>query len=400
MSASSSRSKEEKKVAKAAKKKSKKEKKEKDKKKKTKKKSSKIDGNKEEKEVPEIIEEKKSEDGLICAGVTTEDVEVKVEDVPITESTNDTKVNTAEGEVKEGGGEAVEAEENNPTKKKRKRKRKKKGGNNPDEDGDDTNNNNGGSGATIAGGNSDPKILSSVEHTIFVEGIPFDSNDDIVMSFFVNNGCPDVLQMRLPKWQDTGRLRGFGHIVFRSKESRQKALTDLDGLHMGKRYLTIRPPNDPKPGTTMGTIAAGAGGDGAVPAPAPREQPDGCNTVFIRNLPYDATEDDIKETFRPCGKIVDGGVRLARNYSTRESKGFGYVEFKNVEGAYSAVRRASKPFGIVVGGRPCFVDYEEGTMKGSFRDSEGKLYKKDTIGGKGPAGGRVGGRPTGMHRTS
>ena len=61
------------------------------------------------------------------------------------------------------------------------------------------------------------------------------------------------------------------------------------------------------------------------------------------------------------------------------------MEFKNVEGAYSAVRRASKPFGIVVGGRPCFVDYEEGTMKGSFRDSEGKLYKKET-GGSGSSG--------------
>ena len=79
------------------------------------------------------------------------------------------------------------------------------------------------------------------------------------------------------------------------------------------------------------------------------------------------------------------------------------MEFKNVEGAYSAVRRASKPFGIVVGGRPCFVDYEEGTMKGSFRDSEGKLYKKETGGSgsgngsngssnKGPGGGSGGGR--------
>ena len=134
--------------------------------------------------------------------------------------------------------------------------------------------------------------------------------------------------MRLPKWQDTGRLRGFGHIVFSSQKSRQKALTDLDGKHLGSRYLTIRPPNDPKPGTTMGTVAAAAnaGGEGAVPAPVVRDQPDGCHTVFIRNLPYDATEDDIKETFRSCGKIVEGGVRLARNYSTRESKGFGYGE--------------------------------------------------------------------------
>jgi len=49
-------------------------------------------------------------------GVTTEDIEVKVEDVPITESINHTKVNTTERVVEEGIGEEVEAEENNPKK--------------------------------------------------------------------------------------------------------------------------------------------------------------------------------------------------------------------------------------------------------------------------------------------
>jgi RNA recognition motif-containing protein len=99
--------------------------------------------------------------------------------------------------------------------------------------------------------------------------------------------------------------------------------------------------------------------------------------VFVRNLPYDATEDDILENFRVCGKILDGGVRIARNHSTGQSKGFGYVEYKNAEGAYAAVQKAAKPFGLKVMGRPVFVDYDEGTMKGSFRDKEGKLWSKE-----------------------
>ena len=109
----------------------------------------------------------------------------------------------------------------------------------------------------------------------------------------------------------------------------------------------------------------------------PRAQPDNCRTVFVKNLPYhDITEEDVQNVFRSCGKIVDGGVRLARNYQTKQLKGFGYIEFKNPEGAYAAVQRASKVDGVKVGGRVCYVDYEESVMKGSFRTAEGKLWQQ------------------------
>ena len=43
---------------------------------------------------------------------------------------------------------------------------------------------------------------------------------------------------------------------------------------------------------------------------------------------------------------------------------------------YSAVMKGSKPYGIVVGGRPVFVDYEEKGVEGvrdSFRTEDGKV---------------------------
>ena len=114
--------------------------------------------------------------------------------------------------------------------------------------------------------------------------------------------------------------------------------------------------------------------------------------VFVRNLPYEASEDDILENFRVCGKVLDGGVRIARNHSTGQSKGFGYVEYKNTEGAYAAVQKASKPFGLKVKGRPVFVDYDEGTMKGSFRNSDGRLWNKEHGEGGGRKGANTAGR--------
>jgi len=166
------------------------------------------------------------------------------------------------------------------------------------------------------------------------------------------------------RWQDSGRLRGFGHVVFDTTESRNKALKDLNGKHLQKRYLKIEAPKD---------RGAGAGAS----AGQPRPQPDGCRTIFVKNMPYRGiTEVDVEEVFRSCGKIVEAGVRLTRNYQTKELKGFGYIEFKNPEGAFAAVQRAAKG-GLLLKGRPVHVDYEEGKMKGSFRNAEGNLWQKE-----------------------
>ena len=155
-------------------------------------------------------------------------------------------------------------------------------------------------------------------------------------------------------------------MVFDSQESRTRAVEELSGKNLGARYLTIQAPKAPRADTTMGAMESRN-----VP-----DQPEGCTTVFAKNLPWNATEEDIRQVFQVCGKILDGGVRIARNYQTRESKGFAYVEFKNPEGAHDAVKKAAKPFGMTVKGRPCFVDYDEGSMKGSFKTADGRLWSR------------------------
>lgn len=305
-----------------------------------------------------------------------------VDDEKDTESTKEQLA----GDVDEGCGSKDNNDDDEgkdeTTKRKRKRNRKKKSS------GDDGGENTGGSSADAASAKKQ-QLLSSVEHTVFIEGLPFTSTSEQVRHFFEVHGCKDIIDMRLPTWQDSGRLRGFGHVVFASAETRARALSDdVNGKELGGRYVTVREANAPRAGTTMG----------ASTSTATRDQPKGCKTVFVRNLPYDALEDDILESFRIFGKIIEGGVRVARNHVTATSKGFGYVEFKNEEGALAAVQKAAKPFGLLVKQRPVFVDYDEGTVKGSFRDGDGKLWNKEhNKGGSGTVssggrGGRGGGR--------
>ncbi|KAL9181166.1 hypothetical protein ACHAXT_009971 [Thalassiosira profunda] len=276
------------------------------------------------------------------------------------------------GEPAGESSDAVKAEEDGEAKegkkRKRKRKRKQKAGA-EDANNDDT-----------PPTDSDAAKLQSVEHTVFVEGLPFTSTESDVRAFFASHGCGDILQLRLPTWQDSGRLRGFGHVVFASPETRARALSDaVNGQDLGGRYVTVKEAHAPRAGTTAGASLGGRA----------REQPPGCKTVFVKNLPYEASEEQILDAFRACGKVVDGGVRVARNHVSGTSKGFAYVEYKQPEGALAAVQKAAKPFGLTVLKRPVFVDYDEGSMKGSFRDRDGRLWSK----GHGDGGGRgAGGR--------
>ena len=105
---------------------------------------------------------------------------------------NDEETEIPSLEKKEETGEQAEgedAEAEKTTKRKRKRKRKKKSGDAPSDAA------NGNANANEEGGKDK---LNSLEHTVFVEGIPFVCTEDEVKGFFVSNGCADVLQMRLP----------------------------------------------------------------------------------------------------------------------------------------------------------------------------------------------------------
>jgi nucleolin len=207
-------------------------------------------------------------------------------------------------------------------------------------------------------------LRDQVDHTVYVEGIPFDANADQVKEFFVSHGIIDVLELRLPTWQDSGRLRGYGHVAFESEESKVKAVS-LSGEFLQKRYLKIEPAKAPKAPNTQRF-------DNDPFAPPPKD----CKTIYVHNLPYQATEEDISKVFETFGTIVDGGVRIARNSVSRQSKGFAYVDYAAPEEAQKAVQSCASTHAHV-GGRLVRVDYDTGRMKGSFKTGTGRLWTQE-----------------------
>ncbi len=57
--------------------------------------------------------------------------------------------------------------------------------------------------------------------------------------------------------------------------------------------------------------------------------------LFVGNLPFSMTEDGLKDLFEVAGQVVS--VRIIVDRETQRPKGFGFVEFENVEAASAAI---------------------------------------------------------------
>jgi len=68
------------------------------------------------------------------------------------------------------------------------------------------------------------------------------------------------------------------------------------------------------------------------PHPAPA---DGSVEIYVGNLSYDMTEDQLRKEFEAYGKV--GSARLITNRYNGKSKGFGFVQMPNREEADKAV---------------------------------------------------------------
>jgi nucleolin len=205
------------------------------------------------------------------------------------------------------------------------------------------------------------------DFAVYTEGWPWDTTDEQLRAFFAP--CGALVDLKAPRWQDSGRLRGYAHARFDSAAAVAAALA-LSGAAVGARFLTVKVPN-PLGGSR---------------APPPRQAPAGCRTLHVHNLPYDADEAAIEKVFQRHGNVAS--VRIARRYDTHASKGFAYVEYEGKAGAEAAVAASLAPGGLLVGGRAARLDYDTGAgPRASFKTADGRALGKGGEGASGAGGG-------------
>ena len=182
---------------------------------------------------------------------------------------------------------------------------------------------------------SEEAASSGDEHKIYVEGLPWTASEAGVSEFF--KACGKIVSVECPLGED-GRSSGTAFVKF-SKRSELEAALELNGqLWPGtERWLKIFEKSDRK------TMSSGG------------VRPEGCDTVFVGNLPWDVKENQLRELFAPAGE-----VSLVRfGYEDGSFKGFGHVSF--YEGGHTDA--AVGLSGCDVNGRAIRVDYAPPRVK-------------------------------------
>ena len=190
---------------------------------------------------------------------------------------------------------------------------------------------------------------------IFINGIPYETTEDELKELFSPYG--NIEQIKLPKYQDSGRNIGYCHIYYTTAESANKAL-ELDNYTLGKRYLKVSLANKSSDELKKSDKIN------------PNDVPVNCLTAFIRNLPYESTEKEIGDKFRSCGKIK--GIRMVYNSKNKKFKGFCYIDFKEHNGLLKALELNGKDFQ----GRKLQVDYEQNKPKKGYKYNYQNLDSK------------------------
>ena len=193
------------------------------------------------------------------------------------------------------------------------------------------------------------QVTDSSARKIYIGNLPFRTSWQDLKDIFKQVG--PVVHSKILLAPD-GHSRGAGIIEFQSADSVEAAIRQYNGAELAGRSLLVkRDRPDPRlqgaaraaPGSAVGAAAGFGGGSGmkrkrglgAPPAPPPITAAGG-KRVFVGNLPFETSWQDLKDVFRTAGPVVR--VEIMTTPDGR-SKGAATVEFVNAAGAANAISR-------------------------------------------------------------
>ena len=199
--------------------------------------------------------------------------------------------------------------------------------------------------------------------TIFVGRLSWSVDNDRLAQEFAH--CGEVESANVQMDRDSGRSRGFGYVRFTTSEAVEKALL-MNGQEIDGRAVNIDRSTGPDKSQAKDKRAKAFGDQTSPPS----------STLFVGNLSFDVSEDTVWSFFNDYGVK---SVRLPTDRDTGRPKGFGYVEFENVDGAKKAFEATN---GADIEGRSIRLDYSQP------RDSSGGGRGGRGFGDRGRGGGR------------
>ncbi len=104
-------------------------------------------------------------------------------------------------------------------------------------------------------------------------------------------------------------------------------------------------------------------------------------SIYVGNLPYSVTEDEVKELFAPFGEVQS--VKMVNDKETGRPKGFGFVQMDDTAAAAAIAELDGKQFG----GRGLRVNEARERSERPPRSFDGPRGGGRSFGGGGDRGG-------------
>ncbi|RLM48741.1 hypothetical protein C2845_PMPSC004508 [Panicum miliaceum] len=202
--------------------------------------------------------------------------------------------------------------------------------------------------------NRDPSMRKSGCANVFVKNLETSIDSKSLYDMFSSFGT--ILSCKVATDPSTGQSKGYGFVQYESEESAQDAINRLNGmladdkkifvgLHMRRQNRKVKFTN-----------------------------------VYIKNLPSEFTDDDLRQEFAPFGEITSAVVM---RHSDGASKCFGFVNFEKPEYAAKAVQKLngkSMDDKVLYVGRAQKKAERQGELRAKFQQgSYGKVEKPQGI---------------------
>lgn len=164
-------------------------------------------------------------------------------------------------------------------------------------------------------------------HGIWIGNLPYSTTSTSLREFFLNVGGiseTDIFRVNLPL-NERKQNKGFAYVDFSTPAVQEIALSLSEKLIQGRACLIK------KADSFAGRPAVSAAAEAAKV-----QEKEPSKRVFVGNLGFDTTREELGEHFAQAGTVED--VFLATFEDSGKCKGFGWVTFADLESAGQAVR--------------------------------------------------------------
>jgi len=177
---------------------------------------------------------------------------------------------------------------------------------------------------------------------VFVGNLPWSTTDSELRSVFEAYNPIDVHV----KTTTSGKSRGFALLRFLAADKASAAVEGAHGTELGGRVLEVRldrPPEERTGAANNDSKQTGGGGGGRGGRDGPKAEPEPTDTLFVNNLNWNSTDDDLFQHFCSAG-ATPTSAKVQMSDSNGRSKGWGLVMYASVADADRALTQLNKTF--------------------------------------------------------